>query len=36
VDHCNCPAACKLHGKCVECVIVHRGEDDDFERSRDT
>ena len=28
VDHCNCPAACKLHGKCVECVIVHRGHGD--------
>ncbi|MHB0935939.1 MAG: LPS biosynthesis protein [Armatimonadota bacterium] len=24
-DHCSCPAACKFHGKCKECVIVHRG-----------
>jgi len=27
-DHCSCPAACKLHGKCKECVIVHRGHGD--------
>jgi len=27
-DHCSCPAACKFHGKCVECVIVHRGHGD--------
>lgn len=25
VGHCNCPASCKFHGKCVECVIIHRG-----------
>jgi hypothetical protein len=24
-DHCTCPGHCKFHGKCVECVIVHRG-----------
>lgn len=28
VDHCTCPAACELHGKCVDCVIVHRGHGD--------
>jgi hypothetical protein len=27
-DHCTCPSACKFHGKCVECVIVHRGHGD--------
>ena len=27
-DHCPCPASCKLHGKCVECVTVHRGHAD--------
>ena len=27
-DHCSCPTSCKLHGKCVECVIVHRGHGD--------
>ncbi len=27
-DHCNCPGSCKLHGNCVECVIVHRGHGD--------
>jgi hypothetical protein len=27
-DHCSCPAACKLHGDCVQCVIVHRGHGD--------
>lgn len=27
-DYCSCPAACKLHGKCKECVIVHRGHGD--------
>ena len=28
LDHCNCPAACKFHGQCVECVTVHRGHGD--------
>lgn len=23
-DHCPCTDACKLHGKCRECVAVHR------------
>lgn len=28
-DHCSCKAAgCKHHGKCVECVIIHRGHGD--------
>jgi hypothetical protein len=27
-DHCTCPSACKFHGKCVECVIIHRGHGD--------
>ena len=25
-DHCSCKdAKCPYHGKCVECVIIHRG-----------
>jgi hypothetical protein len=27
-DHCNCPVACKYHGKCMECVLIHRGHED--------
>ena len=27
-DHCSCPARCKFHGKCVECVVLHRGHGD--------
>jgi len=27
-DHCTCPSACKFHGKCVECVTLHRGHGD--------
>ena len=27
-DYCNCPAACKFHGKCMECVTLHRGHAD--------
>ena len=27
-DLCTCPAACKFHGKCVECVMIHRGHGD--------
>lgn len=23
-DHCSCKKACKYHGKCVECVAIHR------------
>ena len=28
VDHCPCPSPCKFHGKCVECVTLHRGHGD--------
>ena len=24
-DHCPCPEACRHHGKCKECVMIHRG-----------
>ena len=24
-DHCNCKEPCIIHGKCKECVLVHRG-----------
>jgi len=24
-DHCPCDAACKFHGRCAECVAIHRG-----------
>jgi len=27
-DHCPCRTPCKFHGKCVECVITHRGHGD--------
>ena len=28
-DHCTCASTgCKFHGRCVECVIVHRGHGD--------
>ncbi|MCK5805830.1 MAG: LPS biosynthesis protein [Lentisphaeria bacterium] len=27
-DHCPCPSTCKFHGKCVQCVILHRGHGD--------
>jgi hypothetical protein len=27
-DHCPCPGGCRYHGKCVECVIIHRGHGD--------
>ena len=27
-DHCSCPVGCAHHGKCVECVILHRGHGD--------
>lgn len=26
--HCACPADCKFHGKCVQCVVIHRGHGD--------
>ena len=27
-DLCSCPGKCKYHGKCVECVVLHRGHGD--------
>ena len=27
-SHCPCPEPCKYHGKCVECVSLHRGHAD--------
>jgi hypothetical protein len=24
-DYCSCATKCRYHGKCVECVIIHRG-----------
>ena len=27
-DHCPCPEPCKHHGKCIDCVIIHRGHGD--------
>ena len=27
-DYCPCKAACKQHGKCVDCVLIHRGHQD--------
>lgn len=27
-DLCPCPGACKHHGRCVECVVIHRGHGD--------
>ena len=27
-DLCSCPSGCKYHGKCVECVMIHRGHGD--------
>jgi hypothetical protein len=24
-DYCSCRVDCQYHGKCVECVIIHRG-----------
>jgi hypothetical protein len=27
-DHCSCRVACKHHGKCIECVVLHRGHGD--------
>lgn len=23
-DHCPCTSSCKYHGKCMECVAIHR------------
>lgn len=27
-DHCSCTKACKFHGKCIECVAIHRAHED--------
>jgi hypothetical protein len=27
-DHCSCEKACKYHGKCAECVAIHRAHRD--------
>lgn len=27
-DHCSCEKACKYHGKCIECVAIHRAHRD--------
>lgn len=27
-DHCSCTSPCKWHGKCVECVALHRAHRD--------
>ncbi len=27
-DFCPCPAGCRYHGRCVECVLIHRGHGD--------
>ena len=32
VDHCSCPAPCKHHGHCVDCVTLHRGHGDHLPR----
>jgi hypothetical protein len=34
-DLCSCPEACKFHGKCVECVLLHRGHGDHLPRCFD-
>jgi hypothetical protein len=28
IDYCSCPEACPHHGKCWECVLIHRGHRD--------
>lgn len=27
-DHCSCKVACRYHGNCRECVVIHRGHQD--------
>lgn len=27
-DYCSCTTACKYHGHCVDCVLIHRGHED--------
>jgi len=26
--HCTCAAKCPHHGRCVDCVVIHRGHED--------
>ncbi len=28
IDYCSCPEKCPHHGKCWECVLIHRGHRD--------
>lgn len=28
IDYCSCPSECPHHGKCWECVLIHRGHRD--------
>lgn len=28
IDHCSCKVACRHHGNCYECVILHRAHQD--------
>lgn len=28
IDYCSCPESCPHHGKCWECVLIHRGHRD--------
>jgi hypothetical protein len=27
-DYCSCKEKCRYHGKCMQCVIIHRGHGD--------
>lgn len=27
-DLCSCPSGCEYHGRCIECVVIHRGHGD--------
>ena len=27
-DHCSCTTKCPHHGKCADCVVIHRGHQD--------
>ena len=27
-DLCSCPSDCEYHGRCAECVVIHRGHGD--------
>lgn len=28
IDYCSCPEKCPHHGKCEECILIHRGHQD--------